>query len=250
MRLYGDKRVGPHFNAGAGGHRVLQRRLSLDRLLRWRMAAPAHRIKGVILMDSLYGDEEKFAAWVAARRRLALPAERLHRIRRKDENADAARPARQAAHPDAKALPPDADAGHDRVRAVRLVGHAWRFCDTRLAARSAEAGAGDDSRLPRSRFVLKRAHERSPAPGTSRHLRRPRHAPLRPERDQPAAARAAGARTLAEADDAPPATVLASLLHDVGHMIHRWARIPPAAASTTCTRSWAPTGWPSASARR
>ena len=28
------------------------------------------------------------------------------------------------------------------------------------------------------------------------------------------------AASLAEADDAPPATVLASLLHDVGHMIH------------------------------
>src|SRR5215468_12745189 len=28
------------------------------------------------------------------------------------------------------------------------------------------------------------------------------------------------AATLAEADNAPPATVLASLLHDVGHMIH------------------------------
>ena len=28
-----------------------------------------HRIKGVILMDALYGDEDKFAAWVAARRR-------------------------------------------------------------------------------------------------------------------------------------------------------------------------------------
>ena len=55
---------------------------------------------------------------------------------------------------------------------------------------------------------------------------------------------------LAEADGAPPATVLASLLHDVGHMIHRLGEIPPAAASTTCTRSWAPTGWPSASVPR
>jgi len=32
----------------------------------------AHRVKGVILMDSLYGEEDKFAAWVAARRRLAF----------------------------------------------------------------------------------------------------------------------------------------------------------------------------------
>jgi [1-hydroxy-2-(trimethylamino)ethyl]phosphonate dioxygenase len=34
------------------------------------------------------------------------------------------------------------------------------------------------------------------------------------------------AATLAEADDAPPATVLASLLHDVGHMIHHLGEDP------------------------
>ena len=34
------------------------------------------------------------------------------------------------------------------------------------------------------------------------------------------------AAALAEADDAPPATVLASLLHDVGHMIHRLGEDP------------------------
>src|ERR1700704_685476 len=34
------------------------------------------------------------------------------------------------------------------------------------------------------------------------------------------------AATLAEADDAPPATVLASLLHDVGHMIHQLGEDP------------------------
>ena len=50
---------------------------------------------------------------------------------------------------------------------------------------------------------------------------------LRLERDQPAAARAAG-RGAAEADDAPPATVLASLLHDVGHMIHQLGEDPAA----------------------
>ena len=32
------------------------------------------------------------------------------------------------------------------------------------------------------------------------------------------------AAALAEADGAPPATVLASLLHDVGHMIHQLGR--------------------------
>jgi len=34
------------------------------------------------------------------------------------------------------------------------------------------------------------------------------------------------AATLAEADSAPPATVLASLLHDVGHMIHHLGEDP------------------------
>jgi phosphonate degradation associated HDIG domain protein len=36
------------------------------------------------------------------------------------------------------------------------------------------------------------------------------------------------AASLAEADGAPPATVLASLLHDVGHMIHRLGEDPAA----------------------
>src|SRR4029079_17334869 len=36
------------------------------------------------------------------------------------------------------------------------------------------------------------------------------------------------AAALAEADDAPPATVLASLLHDVGHMIHHRGEDPAA----------------------
>jgi len=36
------------------------------------------------------------------------------------------------------------------------------------------------------------------------------------------------AAALAEADSAPPATVLASLLHDVGHMIHQLGEDPAA----------------------
>src|SRR5262249_47555889 len=31
-----------------------------------------HRIRGVILMDALYGDEDKFAGWIAPRRRQAF----------------------------------------------------------------------------------------------------------------------------------------------------------------------------------
>jgi hypothetical protein len=71
MRLYGDKRVGPRFNAApvvivsySGGY--LSTAFALDR------GGAVYRVKGVILMDSLYGDEEKFAGWVAARRRLGF----------------------------------------------------------------------------------------------------------------------------------------------------------------------------------
>lgn len=71
MRLYGDRRVGPHFNAAgvvivsySGGY--VSTAYALER------GGAAHRIKGVILMDSLYGDEDKFAGWVSARRRLAF----------------------------------------------------------------------------------------------------------------------------------------------------------------------------------
>ncbi len=71
MRLYGDKRAGPHFNAApvvivaySGGY--LSAAYALER------GGAAHRVKGVILMDALYGDEEKFAGWAAARRRLGF----------------------------------------------------------------------------------------------------------------------------------------------------------------------------------
>ena len=109
--------------------------------------------------------------------------------------------------------------------------------------------AGPDSRLS-PRFVLRRAHERSPAPGTSGHLRRPRHAPLRLERDQPAAACAAGrgprrGRRRAARDRARLAAARCRP-HDPS--ARRGSR--PRAASTTCTRNSAPSGWPSASAPR
>ncbi len=67
MRLYGDKRAGPHFNAApvvivaySGGY--VTAAYSLDR------GGATYRVKGVILMDALYGDEEKFANWAATRR--------------------------------------------------------------------------------------------------------------------------------------------------------------------------------------
>jgi hypothetical protein len=71
MRLYGDKRVGSHFNA-AGVVIVSYSGGYLSTAYALQYGGAAHRVKGVILMDSIYGDEEKFAAWAAARRRLAF----------------------------------------------------------------------------------------------------------------------------------------------------------------------------------
>jgi hypothetical protein len=85
MRLYGDRRVGPHFNAApvvivsySGGY--LSTAYALER------GGAAHRIKGVILLDSLYGDEDKFAGWASARRRLAFLLS-AYTESTKDENA-------------------------------------------------------------------------------------------------------------------------------------------------------------------
>lgn len=71
MRLYGDRRAGPRFNAApvvvvaySGGY------LSAAYML--AQGGAAHRVKGVILLDALYGEEEKFAAWMAGHRRQAF----------------------------------------------------------------------------------------------------------------------------------------------------------------------------------
>jgi len=71
MRLHGDRRVGAHFNASgvvivsySGGYVPTAYVLA--------HGGAAHRVKGVILMDSLYGDEGKFAAWTAARRKFVF----------------------------------------------------------------------------------------------------------------------------------------------------------------------------------
>jgi hypothetical protein len=85
MRLYGDRRVGSHFNqaqvvivAYSGGY--LSAAYALER------GGADHRIKGVILMDALYGDEDKFASWAAARRRQAFLLS-AYSESTKDENA-------------------------------------------------------------------------------------------------------------------------------------------------------------------
>lgn len=71
MRLHGDRNAGRKFNmapvvivAYSGGY--LAAAYALDR------GGASHRIKGVILMDALYGEEEKFATWISARRRQAF----------------------------------------------------------------------------------------------------------------------------------------------------------------------------------
>jgi len=86
MRLYGDKRVGPHFNA-AGVVIVSYSGGYLSTAYSLLYGGAAHRIKGVILMDSLYGEEEKVAAWAAARRRLAFLLS-AYTESTKDENAN------------------------------------------------------------------------------------------------------------------------------------------------------------------
>ncbi len=71
MRLYGARSAGRSFNlasvvvvAYSGGY--LSAAYALER------GGANHRIKGVILMDALYGDEDKFATWFVARRRQAF----------------------------------------------------------------------------------------------------------------------------------------------------------------------------------
>ena len=85
MRLHGDRNAGRQFNmapvvivAYSGGY--LPAAYALDR------GGASHRIRGVILMDALYGEEDKFAAWIAARRRQAFLLSAFTESTR-DENA-------------------------------------------------------------------------------------------------------------------------------------------------------------------
>ena len=85
MRLYGAQSAGRSFNlasvvivAYSGGY--LPAAYALDR------GGANHRIKGVILMDALYGEEDKFANWFAARRSQAFLLS-AYTDSTKDENA-------------------------------------------------------------------------------------------------------------------------------------------------------------------
>lgn len=71
MRLYGDRKAGRSFNlapvtiaAYSGGY--VSAAYALER------GGANHRVNGLILLDALYGDEPKFAAWFATRRRQAF----------------------------------------------------------------------------------------------------------------------------------------------------------------------------------
>ena len=147
MRLYGDRRVGSNFNqapvvivAYSGGY--LSAAYALER------GGADHRIKGVILMDALYGDEDKFASWVAARRRQSFLLSAYTEFDEGRER-DAREPSGQAARALHQGPAVGAESGNGRFRAVRQSRHAWRFCYTRMAARSPETCAGNDSRLRR-----------------------------------------------------------------------------------------------------
>jgi hypothetical protein len=85
MRLYGDSAAGRQLNlapvvvvAYSGGY--LPAAYALDR------GGASHRVKGAILLDALYGEEDKYAAWMAARRRQAFLLS-AYTDSTKDENA-------------------------------------------------------------------------------------------------------------------------------------------------------------------
>ena len=104
MRLYGDRSAGRQLNlasvvmvAYSGGY--LSAAYALD------CGGASHRIKGVILMDALYGDEDKYAAWMAARRRQAFLLS-AYTDSTKDENATVQGLLDKKRVPYTKALPP------------------------------------------------------------------------------------------------------------------------------------------------
>jgi hypothetical protein len=71
MRMFGDRRVGAVFNSApviivaySGGY--------LPAIYSLARGGAEHRVRGVMLMDALYGEEAKVAAWLAARWRAAF----------------------------------------------------------------------------------------------------------------------------------------------------------------------------------
>ena len=145
MRLEGNRQSGRAFNlasvvivAYSGGY--LSTAYALER------GGANHRIKGVILMDALYGDEDKFAAWFAARRRQAFLFS-AYTDSTKEENATLQGLLAKRRIPFTRNVAPDPVARHRGLRGVRRARHAWRFCYARVAARPARKSTRDDSRL-------------------------------------------------------------------------------------------------------
>ncbi len=85
MRLYGNRSARPRLQPRLRGDRGLQRRLPVGAYALQRGGAN-HRVKGLILLDALYGEEDKFAAWFAARRQQAFLLS-AYTESTKDENA-------------------------------------------------------------------------------------------------------------------------------------------------------------------
>ncbi len=137
MRLYGSQSAGRGFNlasvvivAYSGGY--LSAAYALQR------GGANHRVKGLILLDALYGDEDKFAAWFAARRQQAFLLSAFTDST-KDENATLQGLLTKRRIPSRAALPEEPDARHRGLRrAYRRPRHAWRFCYARVAGRSLE----------------------------------------------------------------------------------------------------------------
>jgi len=159
MRLYGDRRAGPHFNAApvvivsySGGY--LSTAYALER------GGAAHRIKGVILMDSLYGDEDKFAAWAAARRRSAF-AQRLYRIDSRRERHAQGLLGKRRIPTRRRCRQPDTR--NHGLRLLRLVELHGDFVTRAWTADPLKAALTMIPGYPRT-VRAKRGHERSPAP--------------------------------------------------------------------------------------
>ena len=109
MRLYGNRAAGRQLNlasvvivAYSGGY--LPVAYALNR------GGAGHRVKGVILMDALYGDQEKYAAWLAARRRQAFFLSAYTESTR-DENGTLQALLDKKRIPYARTLPSTLDAG-------------------------------------------------------------------------------------------------------------------------------------------
>ncbi|CAN5919554.1 hypothetical protein BH11PSE3_BH11PSE3_28080 [soil metagenome] len=131
MRLYGDQEAGRNFNmasvviaAYSGGY--LSAAYALDR------GGASHRIKGVILLDALYSDEDKFASWIAARRRQAFLFS-AYTESTKEENIALQAMLDKRRIPYAKSVPSALDAGTVAFTAcgsedmhVDFVTRAWR----------------------------------------------------------------------------------------------------------------------------